>query len=340
MEETKEPQLTDCSHSKRIYQKTDGEKPQFDLLYNLNEDNQQWLALRSPSSPTNGLEQFRPDTRMVLPTRALAALSSSVRPAHVRPNGSSLLPAIRLPVFPLAAPTLPKTSTPPLAMILPPHRGGGDHYCRPRGSDAGQSNNVFDRINTVNQAVSGHCRRRRGVDVNPRSPSQVSGDLHGPDIVLRGCRKRSPCCHPILHPWREHCEDGILASTLRLGPWWDAWSGTAESYLVSCSNLEAFRWLFELLQETLAVVTRSQPQLHQAQLTGEEQHKELNAEDAMERKDPFAAAIRLTSLRRHLWELSRRCLFLANNCNRIQLLLWPGLEVTATSSEATKSTFI
>ncbi|KAG0495219.1 hypothetical protein HPP92_006213 [Vanilla planifolia] len=318
--------------------------------------------------PTNGPDILLQTREWFPPTRALAALSSfrQTRLAFAQ-TASSSSSSHKTSSVPTAAPTPSEDldsalGDDPLAASSGQVIVGVESKYRvvyrlvngiyvlgittvDRGSDAGHSNNVFDCINTVNQAVSVIVAACRGVDVNPEKLHRKYPEIYmALDIVLRGVGSvRLAAILSSIHgeSIAKMVHTGVDSENRVRGA--DTWSGTAESLSVERrSNLEAFSVAsFELPQETLAAgdeVTAAIAPV--AQLTGEEQHKELNAEDATEEKDPFAASDKINKPEEALVGAFKKTPISATTATDPTAAL-AGLEVTALPpAEATKSTFI
>lgn len=214
-----------------------------------------------------------------------------------------------------------------------------------RASDGGRTNNVFECINTVNQAVSVVVAACRGVDVTPDKLHRKYPEIYmALDIVLRGVGSvRLAAILSSIHgeSIAKMVHTGIDSENRIRGA--DTWSGAAEGLSAERrANLEAFTAAsFELPQETLAagdeVAAATAPIVHP---TGEEQQKELPVEEAVEAKDPFAASDKINKPEEALVGGFKKTPNSAINAADPAAAL-SGLEVVALPpAEATKSTFI
>ncbi|PKA48698.1 hypothetical protein AXF42_Ash018515 [Apostasia shenzhenica] len=214
-----------------------------------------------------------------------------------------------------------------------------------RGSDGVRTNNVFECINTVNQAVSVVVAACRGVDVTPEKLHRKYPEIYmALDIVLRGVGSvRLAAILSSIHgeSIAKMVHTGIDSENRIRGA--DTWSGPAESLSADRrANLEAFSVThFELPPETLAAGDEVAAVIAPlAQLTGEEQQKEPAAEVALEEKDPFAASDKVNKPEEALVGGFKKASIAANSASDPAAVL-AGLEVTALPpKEATKPTFI
>ncbi|XP_020699729.1 uncharacterized protein LOC110111997 [Dendrobium catenatum] len=214
-----------------------------------------------------------------------------------------------------------------------------------RASDGGLTNNVFECINTVNQAVSVIVAACRGVDVTPEKLHRKYPEIYmALDIVLRGVGSvRLAAILSSIHgeSIAKMVHTGIESENRIRGA--DTWSGAAEGLSAERrANLEAFSSAsFELPQETLAAGDEVAAAIAPvAQLTSEEQQKELPAEEAVEEKDPFAASDKINKPEEALVGGFKKAPNSAINAADPAAAL-SGLEVMVLpQAEATKSTFI
>lgn len=162
-------------------------------------------------------------------------------------------------------------------------------------ADRVDASNVFECINTVNQAVSVVVAACRGVDVTPEKLHRKYPEIYmALDIVLRGVGSvRLSTILSSIHgeSIAKMVHTAIDAENRVRGA--DTWSGGAEALsLERQANLEAFSSsYFELPPETLAAGDEVAAAIAPAPpLPSEDQQKEQAAEESPEEKDPFAAS--------------------------------------------------
>ncbi|XP_010913657.1 uncharacterized protein [Elaeis guineensis] len=214
-----------------------------------------------------------------------------------------------------------------------------------RDSDRGRTNNIFDCIHTVNQAVSVVVAACRGVDVTPEKLHRKYPEIYmALDIVLRGVGSvRLATILSSIHgdSIAKMVHTAIDAENRVRGA--DTWSGGAEALsLDRRANLDSFsKAFFELPAETLAagdeVAAAIAPVT--ASLPADEQQKD-QAEEAAEEKDPFAASEKINKLEDALVGGFKKSKDTAS-AGADPTAALAGLEVTTLPpAEATKPTFI
>ncbi|KAK8954570.1 hypothetical protein KSP39_PZI002798 [Platanthera zijinensis] len=212
-------------------------------------------------------------------------------------------------------------------------------------SDGGRTNNVFECINTVNQAVNVVVAACRGVDVTPEKLHRKYPEIYlALDIVLRGVGSvRLAAILSSIHgeSIAKMVHTGIDSENRIRGA--DTWSGAAEALSAERrTNLEAFSAAsFELPPETLSAGDEVSAAIAPVvQPMGEEQQKELPPEEAAEEKDPFAASDKINKPEEALVGGFKKTPNSAITASDPAAAL-SGLEVMALPpAEATKSTFI
>ncbi|XP_008781899.1 uncharacterized protein LOC103701558 [Phoenix dactylifera] len=214
-----------------------------------------------------------------------------------------------------------------------------------RDSDRGRTNNIFECINTVNQAVSVVVAACRGVDVTPEKLHRKYPEIYmALDIVLRGVGSvRLATILSSIHgdSIAKMVHTAIDAENRVRGA--DSWSGGAEALsLERRANLDSFsEALFELPPETLAagdeVAATIAPVA--ASLPADEPQKD-QAEEVPEEKDPFAASEKINKPEEALVGEFKKSKDTASAAADPTAAL-AGLEVTTLPpAEATKPTFI
>ncbi|KMZ66570.1 hypothetical protein ZOSMA_294G00220 [Zostera marina] len=160
---------------------------------------------------------------------------------------------------------------------------------------ADHRHNVFDCINTVNQAVNVIVAACRGVDVTPEKIHRKYPEVYmALDIVLRGVGAvRLAAILGSLHSdsIAKMLHAGIDSEIRVRGA--DNWAGGAEiSSIERKSTLEAFsNATFEMPSETLAVGDEAAAAIAPpSQQMEEHKSKDQIAEDSSTEKDPFAAS--------------------------------------------------
>ncbi|KAG1364114.1 F-BAR domain only protein 1 [Cocos nucifera] len=214
-----------------------------------------------------------------------------------------------------------------------------------RTSDRGRTNNIFECINTVNQAVSVVVAACRGVDVTPEKLHRKYPEIYmALDIVLRGVGSvRLATILSSIHGDNiaKMVHTSVDAENRVRGA--DTWSGGAEALsLDRRANLDSFsKAFFELPPETLAagdeVAATIAPVA--ASLPADEQQKD-QAEEAPEEKDPFAASEKINKPEEALVGGFKKSKDPASAAADPTAAL-AGIEVpTLPPAEATKPTFI
>lgn len=161
-------------------------------------------------------------------------------------------------------------------------------------ADRSDASNVFECINTVNQAVSVIVAACRGVDVTPEKLHRKYPEIYmALDIVLRGVGSvRLATILSSIHgdSIAKMVHTAIDAENRVRGA--DTWSGGAEALSAERqANLDAFTSAyFELPPETLAAGDEVAATIAPPPPLSAEEQKDLAAEEVPEEKDPFAAS--------------------------------------------------
>ncbi|CAL9115554.1 unnamed protein product [Musa textilis] len=211
---------------------------------------------------------------------------------------------------------------------------------------ADHHSNLFECINTVNQAVSVVVAACRGVDVTPEKLHRKYPEVYmALDIVLRGVGSvRLAYILSSIHGDNiaKMVHTAIDAENRVRGA--DSWAGGAEALATERrANLEAFSSsFFELPTETLAAGDEVAVAIAPAttSLTEDQQQKDQTEEAAQEEKDPFAASERINKPDEALVGGFKKSKDQTASTADPTLAL-AGLEVTTLPpAEATKPTFI
>ncbi|XP_073004531.1 uncharacterized protein [Typha latifolia] len=204
--------------------------------------------------------------------------------------------------------------------------------------------NVFDCINTVNQAVSVVVAACRGVDVTPEKLNRKYPEVYmALDIVLRGVGAvRLAAILSTIHgeSIAKMVSSAPDAESRVRGA--DSWAGAHESLAIERhATLDAFSGaVFELPSETLAAGDEVASAIAPAIAEEQQLQKDNQAEETPEEKDPFAASEKINKPEEALVGGFKKTKDPASATADPTAAL-AGLEVTSLPpAEATKPTFI
>ncbi|XP_072970414.1 uncharacterized protein [Typha angustifolia] len=204
--------------------------------------------------------------------------------------------------------------------------------------------NVFDCINTVNQAVSVVVAACRGVDVTPEKLNRKYPEVYmALDIVLRGVGAvRLAAILSTIHgeSIAKMVSSAPDAESRVRGA--DSWAGAHESLAIERhATLDAFSGaVFELPSETLAAGDEVASAIAPAIAEEQQLQKDNQAEETPEEKDPFAASEKINKPEEALVGGFKKTKDPASAIADPTAAL-AGLEVTSLPpAEATKPTFI